>query len=182
MDMPSSTYSASKEFEGSYVRPKAGRTLIVGSYVTPGKEDRRALYPDVLGVDMRAGPGVDRVVNLEHSLIYENQTDRFDHVECISVLEHSERPWLLAANIERLMNPGSTFYLSVPFVWRPHNYPGDYFRFTADGVRLLFPGIKWTDLLYADTSLHLKAKIPAINSGSYPYMARCEVLGFGVRI
>ena len=35
-----------------YVKPTEGRTLIVGSYICD-KPDRRLLYNDVIGVDMR---------------------------------------------------------------------------------------------------------------------------------
>lgn len=168
-------------FEGRYVRPAPGRTLIVGSRVYDGKSDRRALYPEAVGVDMLEGPGVDRVLNLEDDLPAD--LGQFAHVECLSVLEHSARPWLLAANIERVMVKGATFYLSVPFVWRVHGYPGDYWRFTADAVRVLFPGIRWAELRYASDRLRPDTYLKAVELGeeAHPHFPRCEVLGFGVR-
>ena len=120
------------QFEEQFVRPKPGRTLIVGSRVYEGREDRRPLFADAIGVDMLAGPGVDRVLNLEDPL--PSDLGQFDHVECISVLEHSKRPWKLAANLTRLMSMGATIYLAAPFIWRVHNFPNDYFRYTRYGL------------------------------------------------
>jgi hypothetical protein len=47
----------------------------------------------------------------------------------------------MAENIQRLLEPGGVLYVSVPFAWEIHSYPSDYWRFTPEAVRLLFPGI-----------------------------------------
>jgi hypothetical protein len=172
-------FDAPGQFERQHVRPRAGRALIVGSYVTTGKVDRRTLYPDSLGVDMRPGIGVDRVLNLEHPLPADLGT--FAHVECISVIEHTPRPWLMAANIEQLLEPGGTLHVGVPFMWRVHAYPGDFWRCTVDGIRALFPGIDWTVLRYGNVKLHEGSKVPTVKVMDHPYFARTEAYGFGVR-
>lgn len=166
-------------FERWYVQPKPGRTLIVGSRVYEGREDRRQRYPNTVGVDMLEGDGVDLVVNLEEPV--PEGLGQFAHIECDSVLEHSRRPWLLAANLERLMEEGATLFLSVPFVWRVHFYPQDLFRFTAEGVRTLFPGVDWTRLAYASDKLRPDTYIKAQTIEGHPYFPRTEVLGFGVK-
>jgi SAM-dependent methyltransferase len=176
---PSKPYSPNEDFAARFVRPRAGRTLIVGSYITEGKVDRRGMYPFAIGVDMRAGPGVDLVLNLEGEL--PAHLGQFSHIECHSVLEHSQAPWLLAANIERLLAPGGTLDFSVPFVWGLHSYPDDCFRMTATGVQLLFPGIEWDALLYAGRKLYAAGKTPRVRLEEHIYVERTEVLGFGVR-
>lgn len=182
MDKPSKIFSASDEFERIYVKPKEGRTLIVGSYVTKDKADRRKLYEDVVGVDMRIGPGVDWVVDMEEGERI-HADPLFDHVECVSVLEHSRRPWLLAANVERLMNSGSTLHFSIPFVWRIHAHPSDYWRMTVEAVRELFQNIEWKMLLYGDEVGFREAgsKVRATRVDGHLYLARCQVFGFGVK-
>jgi hypothetical protein len=180
VEKPLSTLSAVDLFEQRHVRAKAGRTFIVGSFIAPGKVDRRAMYPDSLGVDMREGAGVDRVLDLEEELPGDLGT--FAHVECWSVLEHARRPWLLAANLELLMEPGATIHLRVPFVWRFHSYPGDLWRFTHEGVRQLFCGIEWEALMYASDVLQASPKLKAVTSAGQPHFPRCEVVGFGVKV
>lgn len=167
------------EFESLHVWPRVGRALIVGSKVYGAREDRHLLYPagSSVGVDMEGGPGVDRVLNLEEPLPADFGT--FMHVDCLSVLEHSKRPWLLAANIERLLEPGGTFFITVPFVWKVHAYPSDFWRFTVEGVRELFPCISFLHLLYN----YAGEKIPRtkVNDDPVPYFQRTEVYGFGTK-
>lgn len=178
-----------EKFEAKFRRPKPGRTLIVGSRIYPTRQDRRKLYPDAVGVDMLAGPGVDYVCNLEEPYDWtrpgpaSKMVDGFDHIECISVLEHSRRPWLLAANLERLMTPGATLHLSVPFVWRVHSYPSDYWRFTVEAVRELFPSIQWAALRYVTERRIEKPQAPTqgVVSDAQTFFARSEVIGFGMK-
>lgn len=159
-----------------------GNTLIVGSnlYDTQ-KEDRRKRYPNAVGVDMIEGEGVDVVANLEDRKVV-HQIGPFNHVECISVLEHSRKPWIMAQNIKAMMLPGATILISVPFAWRRHAYPSDYWRFTIEGVKELFTGIKWAAAAYCHNGLlDYKGKIPAIESESGKFIARTEAFLFGVR-
>lgn len=169
------------KFESKFVRPRSGLALIVGSRLYGKREDRRKRYANAVGVDMLAGHGVDCVLNLEEPL--PEDIGQFAHIDCLSVLEHSRRPWLLAANLERLLVPGGTIYLTVPFVWRLHGYPSDYWRFTQRGVEELFPAITWKQLMYAHVKLQPKALVPSRGEAENgcPLLPRTQVCGFGVR-
>ena len=176
-----SDYLPARDFERRFVRPKRGRTLIVGSKLYEGREDRRALYEDAYGVDMLPGDGVDLVLNLEGAL--PDGLGKFAHVECMSVLEHSKQPWKLAKNIVKLMERGGTIHLSAPFVWRTHNFPDDYFRYTKSGIRALFSGIAWEQMAYAHERLALNDLVPVLEKGvGHPYLARSEVICWGRKL
>lgn len=180
MDLPSGAYSAIEDFERRYVRPKAGRTLVVGSRVYPGRADRRQRYEQAEGWDALPGDGVDKVVNLEQALPLD--AGLFSHIDCISVLEHSRRPWLLAEKLVRLLEWGGSIYVQVPLIWRPHAYPSDLWRFTIEGVRELFAGICWTKMLYAHLSLTEETqKLHGTKVAGFPYFARTEVCAFGLK-
>lgn len=174
--------SSVTDFLRDHVHPREGKTLIVGSSIKPGRQDRRKLYEDALGLDMEPGDGVDLVHDLEEPLPM-RMLGTFSHAECTSVLEHSRRPWLLAKNLEEALVPGGTLYLSAPFVWRQHGYPNDYFRYTDEGIRALFPRIEWEILTYigAITTTNANKALLPQRRGSHPYFARTEVYGFGVR-
>jgi hypothetical protein len=151
----------------------------VGSQIYAGKEDRRKRYRQAVGVDMLDGPGVDVVADLEEG---PPEIGLFGHIECMSVLEHSRRPWLLAENLQTMLVSGGTIFVAVPFCWRVHNYPGDYFRFTVQGIKLLFPGIDWKAAAYAHTSLTpCDEKVPVHKVDGFPYYPRTELLAFGVK-
>ena len=163
----------------SMCNSRDGRTLIVGSRIFPTREDRRLRYADAVGIDADIGPGVDVVHDMESPLPAEL---KFAHVECTSVLEHCPRPWKVAAVIEDAMIQGGTLLLSVPFVWRWHGYPSDYFRFTADGVRVLFPRIEWDLLMYAGETLTEDHDLQVRDQEKHRFLPRCEVYGFGRRV
>ncbi|MFQ5545790.1 MAG: hypothetical protein ACE5FE_07415 [Acidiferrobacterales bacterium] len=90
---------------------------------------------------MKDGKSVDRVVDL--TLPFEQIDEelggfRFGTVFCLSVMEHCHQPFLMAENCTRLLVPGGKLVISVPFAWKFHGYPSDYWRFTHEGVKQLF--------------------------------------------
>ena len=167
-------------FEKACVAPVKGRTLVVGSKLYPTKMvDRRKRYEDAVGVDMAEGDGVDLVLNLEEPLF--DDVGKFSHIDCLSVLEHSRRPWLLAANLERLLEDGGSIFVAVPFIWRVHGYPDDYWRFTASGIRELFPNIKWKYGAYVHANISREGEILTTNIKGHQYYARTEFCAFGYK-
>lgn len=168
-----------EDFERLYVRPKAGRALIVGSRLYPTKRvDRRELYSDSIGVDMQEGDGVDVLMDLTK---FVDGFGPFAHIDCLSVFEHCTEPKAMAKNICRLLEPHGTLFVCVPFVWRVHGYPDDYWRFSVSGVKQLFPSINWTRICYAHTSLSDEFRVPQTIIDGHIYFARTEVFGFGAR-
>ena len=100
---------------------------------------------EYLGVDMEPGPGVDVALDLtaDFSLVSRRLPAPFATIFCLSVLEHCRQPFLMAENIQRLLAPGGSLYVSVPFAWEIHSFPSDYWRFTPEAIRLLFPAIEF---------------------------------------
>lgn len=160
-------------------QPRPGRVLVAGSRVYPNSTDRRALYAgEVIGVDMLAGEGVDLVHNLEQPL-----AGQFAHIDCHSVLEHCANPFAVARNLSDALVSGGTLLLSVPFAWRPHAYPNDYFRFTVEGVMQVFPDIDWKLLLYSyDGKFDLRYRLgKAEKTAGEKRIPKAEVVGWGVK-
>lgn len=48
-----------------------------------------------------------------------------------------------------MVRPGGFVYVAVPWVWRYHPYPDDYWRFPFSGIRELFAGVDWTEQVYS---------------------------------
>jgi hypothetical protein len=127
-----------------------GPVLEVGSKDYGSTSSFRDIYThhDYVGVDMQSGRGVDTVVDLT-SGIGPLQSAHFALVICCSVLEHVRRPWIFAEHITQLTKVGGSLYMSVPWVWRYHPYPDDYYRFSWRGIRELFPAFGWTQMEYS---------------------------------
>jgi SAM-dependent methyltransferase len=64
--------------------------------------------------------------------------DSFDTVVCFEVLEHVKDGAQLTSELARVVRPGGTVILTVPFLWGEHCQPHDYARYTVFGVRELF--------------------------------------------
>ncbi len=61
----------------------------------------------------------------------------FDAVILTEVLEHVLSPQAVVREAYRVLQSGGRLFLSVPFAWKEHMIPHDYFRFTSSGLRLL---------------------------------------------
>lgn len=158
---------------------RKGRTLVVGSRIYSTNTDRRTLYEDAVGLDMQPGKGVDIVHDLEQPL---KGHQPFDHIDCCSVLEHVRRPWLLCHNIEELLRHGGSLIVQVPFVWRVHGYPSDYWRFTRNALPVLFPRIRWYERAYLAGDKLVKRSAPTAHIDGMRWLERTELLGFGRKL
>jgi 2-polyprenyl-3-methyl-5-hydroxy-6-metoxy-1,4-benzoquinol methylase len=129
-----------------------GAVLEIGSkdYGSTVPFRKHIAHSEYVGLDMEAGPGVDVVGDLAEGLCGLPEA-HFSLVICCSVLEHVSRPWKMAEHIVRLTRAGGLVYLSVPWVWRYHPYPDDYFRFSWRGVEALFPDCDWAHRYYSTT-------------------------------
>lgn len=125
----------------------SGTVLEVGSRRFGEYLDFRALLPhlsDFTGVDLEAGDNVDVVVDLTRpfaEIDAKLHGRRFNTIMCTSVLEHVPNPFLIADNLQKLLASQGFLFISVPFVFRFHAYPGDYWRFTPEAIKVLFPRI-----------------------------------------
>lgn len=114
-----------------------GNTLEIGSMDINGNV-RQYFHGPYLGVDMREGPCVDMVANAHY--LGELASNSYDTVLCLEMLEHDDAFWLTAQEIIRLVKkPGGVVVVTAPGNGFPHHeYPSDYWRFTADGLKALF--------------------------------------------
>lgn len=149
-----------------------GPVLEVGSKDYGSTSSFRDHYRGVryVGVDMEWGTNVDLIVDLTKGHEGLGQ-DEFALAICCSVLEHVRRPWVFAENLAEVIRPGGALYMSVPWVWRYHPYPDDYFRFSWRGVMELFPGFEWNSICYSTNVPNEFIEITPENTGADNAMA-----------
>jgi len=117
-----------------------------GSYQIEGQEDITDLRPIFLnkiyvGCDMRAGKGVDRIENVESPSLPSGGVGTVIFVETI---EHVKNPSQAIKEIYRILKPNGVLVVTSGLDLAIHAFPGDYWRFTSQGFRLLlssFPKI-----------------------------------------
>jgi SAM-dependent methyltransferase len=116
-----------------------GPILEIGSYQVSGQEtiaDLRSLFPgrEYIGVDMRAGPGVDCVADVAQ-LPYADAS--VGTVLALSTFEHVRCFWRGFDEIRRVLRPDGVLLVCCPFYFHIHNYPHDYWRFTPAALEAL---------------------------------------------
>jgi hypothetical protein len=85
-----------------------------------------------VGIDMQPGKGVDTVCDIhEFSTPY-----KFKTVICTSMLEHDSRPTKTISIIKTILDNDGIGIFTIPFNMHVHNYPSDYWRMTADGLKV----------------------------------------------
>jgi len=118
----------------------AGPVLEVGSYQVDGQSELinlRGLFPNAAeytGIDIRQGPGVDRVASVE-KLPFADAS--FGCVLAFNTFEHVQRFWIGFEEVFRVLKPDGVLLMSVPFHFRIHNHPSDYWRFTPEALDVL---------------------------------------------
>lgn len=93
-----------------------------------------------VGTDLAAGDGVDVVADLTadfDALPAALRQTKFGTIICMSVMEHVRDVYKFAANLRRLLADDGVAFVSVPWVWRFHGYPSDYWRFSPEALKFL---------------------------------------------
>ena len=112
---------------------------IIYSGAAVGENEFSQIFPssEFHTTDIAPSEKIDKVWDLEESPIQE-MIGYYDLFISTSVLEHVKRPWIAARNIEQVVSTGGYIYISVPWAWDFHEFPGDYWRFSHQALDVLF--------------------------------------------
>lgn len=99
------------------------KTLDVGS-----RRGRHAeWFPNTITIDLDVANDPDLVADA-HNLPFPDNS--YEVVICREVLEHVENPFVVMAELHRVLAPGGTLLLSTRFLFPIHEAPNDHWRFT----------------------------------------------------
>lgn len=137
-----------KDFRNNNIDKIRGkRVLDVGSQDINGSY--RQMFEEVgceyIGADIIPGNNVDVLILNPSDLPF--PANDFDVVICGQVLEHAERPWILAIEMARVLKVGGLACWIAPWRFQVHkesNCPFDRWRILDDGMKVLMTdaGIK----------------------------------------
>ncbi|MFH1777647.1 MAG: class I SAM-dependent methyltransferase [Candidatus Omnitrophota bacterium] len=154
--------------------------LEVGSYDINGNWkkfiEKKGL--EYLGIDVKSGPGVDKVCDITDDIKIINKKlgyKQFDLIICMNVLEHLYEPIKALNNMRDLLRTGGYLVIATPIVWDLHEWPHDFYRLNPDFYKkymednkfkilddtFLF-SVRQTKKFYSDTNI-----LPEINRHIY---------------
>ena len=109
-----------------------GRALEIGSRARSGNTYRHLVSPKVayVGLDIAHGPNVDVIGDAHH--LSRHVDGRFDFVFSVSVFEHLLMPWMVAVEMNRVMNDGGYAYIQSHAAFPLHEVPWDFWRYSKD--------------------------------------------------
>lgn len=104
-------------------------------------------FTDILGTDIAEGKGVDQVLDITdtNAEFIKINHKRFATIICMEVLTNVVNPFKAAENVTELMRDGGIVILSEVFVRKISKMPIDYWRFTYDGLKSIFPRVRFID-------------------------------------
>lgn len=99
-------------------------------------------------------------------------SNSFDGVICIEVLEHTVNPFQAVKEIKRVLREGGYLLLTVPFLAQYHGKSGeigkrrdqshehypDFWRFTHEGLALLFSDFRKVEIIPLDGPIEFRLK------------------------
>lgn len=115
--------------------------LEIGSrIVSPGSSSKRSLFPNAAsytGFDYYPDANTD-VVGDAHQLSKYFGDRKFDAIFSISVFEHLAMPWVVAQEINRVLEVGGITFHGTHNAWPIHEQPWDFWRFSDEALKVLF--------------------------------------------
>lgn len=107
--------------------PESARILNIGS-------GTRVLRKGVINIDIQKFHGVDIVADAEHLPFPDESADA---AIIDNVLEHVRNPQRAVAEMYRVLKKGGRIFVATPFLMVYHSSPGDFYRFSPEGLREL---------------------------------------------
>ncbi len=93
---------------------------------------RLNFYKNYVSMDIDPDTNPDFLGDI--TLKTEFESNYFDVVLCLSLLEHVKNPYKALNEINRILKPSGKIYITVPFINGRHGST-DYFRFTIEGLK-----------------------------------------------
>ncbi len=141
--------------------------LEIGSrVVSPGSSSKRLYFPDAAsytGFDYYPDANTDVVGDAHRLSQYFDKDKKFDAIYSLSVFEHLAMPWVVAKEINKILAIGGLTFHHTHFAWPRHEAPWDFWRFSDDGLRILFSKATGFEIINAGIGAPLRMHFDKIS-------------------
>lgn len=126
------TTLVARAYHSMLLKHASGTIADIGCGRAPLYIAYRSLVNETICVDWATSANRNEFIDIEADLNFgiPLANDSVDTLLATDVLEHLRNPHLFWQEVVRVLRPGGKFLLGVPFLYRIHEAPHDYFRFT----------------------------------------------------
>ena len=115
-------------------------TLAIAGHVLDVGGGEKAPYTKFLTAaekvsSVNIDPGIKPTYLLQPDQPFPVEDAAFDNAICFNTLEHIYDAMFVIREIHRSLKPGGAVYITVPFMFRVHGHPDDFFRATTSWWR-----------------------------------------------
>ncbi|MCF6158626.1 MAG: class I SAM-dependent methyltransferase [wastewater metagenome] len=103
------------------------------------------------------------------------RNNEFDSIIVNEVFEHVFNPVEFLNEIYRVLKPGGTLLMTVPFVWDEHEQPNDFARYTSFGLRYILKKSGFEIIEYRKSIYDIRVIFQLLNSYIYKKIATKNV-------
>ncbi|HSK70290.1 MAG TPA: methyltransferase domain-containing protein, partial [Pyrinomonadaceae bacterium] len=116
------------------------RILEIGSREVTGASNARNEFAKAvyIGFDYYPGKNVDVVGDAHKLSSYFEEKDKFDIIYSSASFEHFAMPWVVAAEIAKLLKVGGIVFIETHFSFSSHERPWNFFQFSDMALKVLF--------------------------------------------
>lgn len=116
------------------------RVLEIGSREVTGASTARNEFANAeyVGFDYYPGNNVDVVGDVHKLSSYFEDGEKFDIIYSTACFEHFAMPWLVTAEISKLLNVGGYVFVETHFSYSSHERPWHFFQFSDMALKVLF--------------------------------------------
>lgn len=162
-DPPVDVFVTEMKKIGGTVLEIGARTVSPGAVLNAEKYAPECRY---IGLDIHEAPGVD-IVGDAHFLSELVAPGSLDGVCSYAVIEHLACPWLLAAEINKVLKVGGLTIHSVPHSFPIHEMPNDFWRMSSEGLKTLFSPAMGFEIVSAGMANPVRMLIhPSLRQGA----------------
>lgn len=155
-----------------YAHIPEGKMLDLGCGRKPYKRSFTSVA-EYIGLDVQ-GHGHDHS-NEDIDVYYDGENipfgdNTFDAVFSSEVFEHVQKLEKVIGEVHRVMKPGATLLITVPFVWFEHEMPYDFRRFSVNGISELLKTQRFEISETYKTTRDFETIFQLINMQIYGYL------------
>ena len=120
------------------------KILDIGAGEIPFSEYYKGLNVETVDIQQNSQNTIDHIMDVDGTLPFKDNS--FDVIFIFDVLEHVQNDTIFIKECNRILNSGGFIISNTPFMYRFHEEPYDFRRYTPSGLKYIFETVGEFDI------------------------------------